>query len=133
MYSRGGTAYVYLCYGIHSLFNVVTNKNDVPHAVLIRAIKPVTGMETMLRRSGKPSMDKNFGNGPGKISRILGIHFSHSGMDLTKKPTGASGQGIWLEDEGRAVLPGEIITGVRIGVEYAGQDALLPYRFRILI
>jgi DNA-3-methyladenine glycosylase len=54
-------------------------------------------------------------------------------MDLTKKPTGASGQGIWLEDEGRAVLPGEIITGVRIGVEYAGQDALLPYRFRILI
>jgi len=133
MYSQGGTAYVYLCYGVHSLFNVVTNKKDVPHAVLIRAIKPVVGTDTMLRRSGKKSVDKAFGNGPGKISKILGIHFSYSGMDLTKKPTGISGQGIWLEDEGRTVLPEKIITGPRIGVEYAGKDALLPYRFRIVL
>ena len=132
MYAKGGTAYVYLCYGVHSLFNVVTNKKDVPHAVLIRAIKPVAGMDTMLRRSGKKSVDTDFGNGPGKISKILGIHFSHSGMDLTKKPSGIYEQGIWLEDEGRTVPPEKIVTGQRIGVDYAGKDALLPYRFRIM-
>jgi DNA-3-methyladenine glycosylase len=133
MYSEGGTAYVYLCYGVHSLFNVVTNKKDVPDAVLIRAIKPVIGIDTMLRRSGKSFMDKSFGTGPGRLSKIMGIHFSHSGMDLTKQPSGLTGQGIWLEDEGRTVLPENIITGTRIGVKYAGRDALRPYRFRIVI
>lgn len=133
MYSEGGTAYIYLCYGVHSLFNVVTNKKDVPDAVLIRAIKPVIGIDTMLRRSGKSFMDKSFGTGPGRLSKIMGIHFSHSGMDLTKQPSGLTGQGIWLEDEGRTVLPENIITGTRIGVKYAGRDALRPYRFRIVI
>ena len=133
MYAEGSAAYVYLCYGVHSLFNVVTNKKDVPDAVLIRAIKPVTGIDTMLRRSGKSFMDKSFGTGPGKLSKIMGIHFSHSGMDLTKQPLEIAGQGIWLEDEGRIVMPENIITGTRIGVKYAGKDALRPYRFRIVI
>ncbi len=133
MYSEGGTAYIYLCYGIHSLFNVVTNKKDVPDAVLIRGIKPLTGMDTMLRRAGKTLMDKDFGNGPGKISKILGIHFMFSGTNLTKKPSGKFEQGIWLEDDGRKVAQESIKTGPRIGVEYAGKDALLPYRFRILL
>jgi DNA-3-methyladenine glycosylase len=133
MYSEGGTAYIYLCYGVHSLFNVVTNKKDVPDAVLIRAIKPVIGTDTMLRRSGKSFMDKSFGTGPGRLSKIMGIHFSHSGIDLTKQPSGIDGQGIWLEDEGRIILPENIITGTRIGVKYAGRDALRPYRFRIMI
>ncbi|MCX6248001.1 MAG: DNA-3-methyladenine glycosylase [Bacteroidetes bacterium] len=132
MYAVGGTAYVYLCYGIHSLFNVVTNKKDVPHAVLIRSIRPVAGFETMLARSGKKSMEKDFGNGPGKVSKILGIHFSHTGLDLTKKPSGKSVQGIWLEDDGREVVRGIIVAGPRIGVDYAGEDALLPYRFRMV-
>jgi DNA-3-methyladenine glycosylase len=131
MYSQGGTAYVYLCYGVHSLFNVVTNKKDVPHAVLIRAIEPVTGLETMLRRAGKIKIDKGFGNGPGKLSKILGIHYSHTGMDLTKKPRQKNDPGIWLEDDKRTSSPASIITGARVGVEYAGQDALLPYRFRM--
>jgi|WetSurMetagenome_2_1015567.scaffolds.fasta_scaffold352149_2 DNA-3-methyladenine glycosylase len=131
MYADGGTAYVYLCYGVHSLFNVVTNKKDVPDAVLIRAIKPVTGIETMILRSGKTAIDKSFGTGPGKLSKILGIHFSHSGMDLTEKPNDSSVSGIWLEDDRTRILPGQIITGPRIGVEYAGRDALRPYRFRI--
>jgi DNA-3-methyladenine glycosylase len=132
MYSDGGTAYIYLCYGVHSLFNVVTNKKNVPHAVLIRGIIPVAGIETMLRRLGKTSLDKNSGSGPGKLSKMLGIHFSHSGIDLTRKPLGNSGIGIWLEDDGKKVQPDNIITGPRIGVNYAGSDALLPYRFRIL-
>jgi DNA-3-methyladenine glycosylase len=133
MYSMGGTAYVYLCYGVHSLFNVVTNKENVPHAILIRAIKPVIGIETMLKRSGKDGIDKAFGTGPGKVSKLLGIHYSQSGIDLTKKPVEKQGQGIWLADEGNVVLPETIVTGQRIGVGYAGQDALLPYRFRIFV
>jgi DNA-3-methyladenine glycosylase len=131
MYCRGGTAYIYLCYGVHSLFNVVTNKKDIPHAILIRAVQPVTGIETMLARSGKKTMDKAFGTGPGKVSKILGIHYSSTGMDLTVKPSPSSEEGIWLEDDGIQVTPGRILSGPRIGVEYAGKDALLPYRFRI--
>jgi DNA-3-methyladenine glycosylase len=132
MYAQGGTAYVYLCYGIHSLFNVVTNGKDVPHAVLVRAIRPMTGVEIMLGRSGKSLAGKHFGNGPGNVSKLLGIHFLQSGTDLTKRPSGKSGSFIWLDDDGRKVEPGRIISGPRIGVGYAGRDALLPYRFRIL-
>jgi DNA-3-methyladenine glycosylase len=132
MYSMGGTAYVYLCYGVHSLFNVVTNKENVPHAILIRAIKPVIGIETMLKRSGKEGINTAFGTGPGKVSKLLGIHYSQSGLDLTKKPV-EKVQGIWLADEGNIVPPETIVTGQRIGVGYAGQDALLPYRFRIFV
>ena len=122
MYCKGGTAYVYLCYGMHSLFNVVTNKKDVPDAVLIRGISPVTGIETMLKRTAKKIADKNFGVGPGKVSKVLGIHFSHTGTDLC-------GNQIWLEDAGISALKNEIYTGTRIGVDYAGDDSLLPYRF----
>jgi len=123
MYSEGGVAYVYLCYGIHSLFNIVTNKQDIPHAVLIRGILPVEGLEMMGMRIGKPLSGRSLGSGPGKVSKLLGIHFSHTGLDL-------SGDYIWLEDRGLD-LNSEIITGTRIGVEYAGADALLPYRFRV--
>ena len=133
MYSKGGTAYVYLCYGVHSLFNVVTNQENVPHAILIRAIKPVIGIETMQKRSGKEAMDAAFGTGPGKVSKLLGIHYSQSGIDLTKKPVEKQSQGIWLADEGNIIHPGAIIAGERIGVSYAGEDALLPYRFRIVV
>ena len=122
MYCKGGTAYVYLCYGVHSLFNVVTNKKDIPDAVLIRAISPLTGVEAMLHRAGKKAIDKDFGTGPGKVSKVLGIHYSHTGTDL-------SGKQIWLEDSGIHALNHEIYTGRRIGVDYAGEDALLPYRF----
>lgn len=133
MYSQGGTAYVYLCYGIHSLFNVVTNKKDVPDAVLIRAIKPVVGLETMLKRSGKPFVDKAFGTGPGKVAKILGIHYTNSGMDLTIKPASLSAAGIWIEEDGKSLPVENIITGPRVGVQYAGTDALRPYRFRIIL
>ncbi len=122
MYWKGGTAYVYLCYGVHSLFNVVTNKEGVPDAVLIRGISPVKGTETMLSRSGKKSLDRNFGVGPGKVAKVLGIHYSHTGLDLC-------GRRIWIEDTGISAANEEILAGPRIGVDYAGDDALLPYRF----
>lgn len=122
MYAEGGTAYVYLCYGMHSLFNVVTHQKDVPHAVLIRAIEPMEGIELMLQRTSKQQLTKDFGIGPGKVAKALGIHYSHSGLSLM-------GNEIWLEDKGIVPNKEEISITTRIGVAYAAEDALLPYRF----
>jgi len=124
MYMEGGIAYIYLCYGIHSLFNIVTHKENIPHAVLIRGIHPIEGLDIMLRRSGKIKIDKLFGIGPGKVSKILGIHFAQTGESLL-------GNKIWLEDRGIKVKPSDIIASTRIGVDYAGEDAKLPFRFSI--
>jgi DNA-3-methyladenine glycosylase len=121
MYAAGGSAYVYLCYGIHHLFNVVTNSTDIPHAVLIRAIHPLEGGELMrARRKGKAPLSTG---GPGMLSQALGIRTTHNGMDLT-------GDDIWIEDRSIAIRDERIIVGPRVGVDYAGRDALLPYRFR---
>lgn len=122
MYMKGGTAYVYLCYGVHSLFNVVTNKKNIPHAILIRGIEPADGTDLMLKRSGKKIMDKRSGIGPGKVTKLLGIHFSHTGISLL-------GNEIWIEDRGVKIPDAKIIDGPRVGVDYAGEDAKLPYRF----
>ena len=118
MYARGGTVYVYLCYGIHHLFNVVTNKEDVPHAVLVRGIVPIAGLDRMKeRRGGRMTTD-----GPGTAAQALGIHVRHSGSDLIAGP-------IRIEDHGHHVPDADIKVGPRIGVDYAGDDAALPYRF----
>lgn len=131
MYARGGTAYVYLCYGIHHLFNIVTNLENVPHAVLIRSVKPLDGIKEMMRRRdlnfNLPLRNKDFhkiAGGPGTVSQALGIFTKHTGEKLT-------GNKIWVEDMNITVNDHEIITGPRIGVEYAKEDALLPYRFYI--
>jgi len=122
MYMEGGLAYVYLCYGIHHLFNVVTNREGVPHAVLIRAAYPEKGLEWMLFRRNKKTADKTLSAGPGTVSQALGIHTSHTGTDLL-------GKTIWIEDAGITIKAKDIIAGPRVGVDYAGKDALLPYRF----
>jgi len=131
MYETGGTAYVYLCYGVHSLFNVVTNIEGVPDAVLIRGIKPLEGIGKMLERTGKSKIDKNFGAGPGKVSRCLGIHFSHSGLPVTimEKHNAESELRIWIENSDQFFGENQILIRPRVGVDYAGEDALLPYRF----
>ncbi|MFZ4521877.1 MAG: DNA-3-methyladenine glycosylase [Bacteroidales bacterium] len=131
MYGMGGTAYVYLCYGMHSLFNVVTNARDIPHAVLIRGIIPARGTSIMLDRTRKPRITKDIGIGPGKVSKLLGIHFSHSGIDICSQFESDGIPAIWIEDSGVRIDPIHILTGPRIGVDYAGEDALLPYRFFI--
>jgi DNA-3-methyladenine glycosylase len=130
MYEPGGVAYIYLCYGVHSLFNVVTNTRDIPHAVLIRGIIPWKGGATMAERIGKNKTDYLAGYGPGKVSRLLNIHFNFSGIEL-KPGYGTEPFSVWIEDHGVAILPGEIIAHKRIGVDYAGVDAALPYRFTI--
>lgn len=124
MYADGGVAYVYLCYGIHHLFNVVTNDENIPHAILVRGLEPVKGIETMMKRTGKKKSDTTFTKGPGNLSRALGIFTMHSGYSLQSKE-------IFIADDGFVYSKKEIGISARIGVEYAGKDALLPYRFYI--
>lgn len=122
MYREGGVTYVYLCYGIHHLFNVVTNKADIPHAVLLRALEPLSGIETMLKRTGKPKADYSLTRGPGNMSRAMGILVKHNALGLQSDE-------LSIVDDGFRVRPSQILATPRIGVDYAGEDAFLPYRF----
>lgn len=122
MYAGGGVSYVYLCYGIHHLFNVVTNEEDVPHAVLIRALEPVTGIDHMLQRTGKVKPDNTLTRGPGNVSKAMGIYTQHTGLSLL-------GKELFIVDDGFKIKSSEIAATPRIGVDYAGKDALLLYRF----
>ena len=124
MYGPGGVAYVYLCYGIHHLFNVVTNVPDTPQAILIRGIEPVTGIDIMLQRMKKGKADYSIGRGPGNVSKALGILVQHTSLSLLEED-------IYIADDGVKIKPAQIITTPRIGVDYAAEDALLPYRFYI--
>jgi DNA-3-methyladenine glycosylase len=124
MYAHGGFAYVYLCYGIHHLFNVVTNVNEVPHAILIRAGEPLEGVKEMLKRTGKEKLDNTLTRGPGNFSKALGIYTAHSGLSLSDKK-------LFIADDGFRYKKKEIVASPRIGVDYAGNDALLPYRFYV--
>lgn len=123
MYQKGGVAYIYLCYGIHSLFNVVTHEKGVPHAVLVRAIFPVSGTREMqIRRNGKPMDVIKMADGPGKVSSCLGFTPELTGEKLNGKKIGIYNVNFSFPDS-------VINVGQRIGVEYAGKDAKLPYRF----
>lgn len=123
MYASGGTVYVYICYGIHQMLNIVTNKKNNPDAVLIRAIEPVEGMDIMLRRAGKTVADFTLTRGPGNVARALGIHKLHDGLPLQKNEIKIYS----VKNE----KPISTILGKskRIGVENSGKDALMPYRF----
>lgn len=122
MFGPGGFAYVYLCYGIHHLFNVVTNEAGMPHAVLVRAGRPFEGVELMLERRGKPGVDDTLLGGPGALSQALGIT-----TELTA--TSLMGDVIWIEDQMLPVDANDITIGPRVGVGYAEEDAARPYRF----
>ena len=124
MFGPGGFAYVYLCYGIHHLFNVVTNEKDVPHAVLVRAGSPLEGLDLMLSRRGKEKEDRSLLGGPGSLAKALGITTGHTGVSLL-------GNRIWIEDESIRISDDMITIGPRVGVDYAGEDAARPYRFLI--
>jgi DNA-3-methyladenine glycosylase len=113
---------VYLCYGIHHLFNVVTNAAETPHAILIRAIDPVEGIELMTERTKKMDTDHTLTRGPGNVSKALGITTEHTGISLQS-------DSLFLADDGGQFEKKQVILSPRIGVDYAGPDALLPYRF----
>lgn len=124
MFGPGGYAYVYLCYGIHHLFNVVTNREGKADAVLVRGIEPLEGIETILSRRKKEKMHRSVGGGPGIASEALGISTDDYGEDLR-------GDRIWIKDQGIQVASDEILASPRVGIDYAGEDAGLPWRFRI--
>jgi DNA-3-methyladenine glycosylase len=120
MYSIGGTAYVYFVYGMYNQFNVVTNVNDIPHAVLIRALEPVEGIELMkTRRRQQP--ERNLTSGPGKLCIAMGIDRSLDRADLL-------GDKVWLE-EGERIRRSRIASGPRIGIDYAKEWVDKPWRF----
>lgn len=124
MYQQGGVAYVYLIYGMYALFNVITNLEGKADAVLIRAIEPVEGIPEMLLRRGHARLSPKLTAGPGVLTRALGITTAHYGTLL-------SGDRIWLEDRQEEIPESHIIASPRVGVAYAGADALHPWRFRL--
>jgi DNA-3-methyladenine glycosylase len=124
MYAAAGTAYVYICYGMHHLFNVVTNKKDIPDAVLIRAVEPLTGTDIMLTRTGKLKLDNSLTKGPGNAAKALGISRSHSGIHLLKDE-------IYIADDGFVMEENLIGISRRIGIERTGDAVEKPYRFYV--
>jgi DNA-3-methyladenine glycosylase len=124
MYSTAGTAYIYICYGMHQMMNIVTNEKEIPDAVLIRAIEPLEGIDVMLKRTGKKTCDKTLTRGPGNVGKSLGIFKHHSGLYLLDNE-------IYLLEDSKKIPDEEIGISKRIGVESAGEDALLPYRFYV--
>lgn len=124
MYAAAGTAYVYICYGMHHLFNVVTNVKNIPDAVLIRAVEPITGIDIMLARTGRIKLDNSLTKGPGNAAKALGITKKNSGINLLDDE-------IYLADD-EFVMDDKLIgVSKRIGIDGSGDAAMLPYRFYI--
>jgi DNA-3-methyladenine glycosylase len=124
MFGEGGFSYVYLCYGMHCLFNVVTNEEGIADAVLIRALEPLTGVGDMTLRRGNSFSQNHLTSGPGKLSKALGIDRTMNGKSLLDSE-------VWIADLGNKIAPGNIVAGPRIGIDYAGEDAMLPWRFLV--
>lgn len=123
MFAPGGTGYVYRCYGIHSLLNVVCNRAGIPDAVLIRAVEPLEGIDIMCRRRGLGLGCLNdLTSGPGKLTQALGVDLSYDGESLLCGRIQIFQDGIKLDSN-------SLRCAARIGVDYAGEDAKLPWRF----
>ena len=124
MFEQGGIAYVYLCYGIHEMFNVVTSVEGQPHAVLIRAINPTEGLDIMQFRRNMTVVKPTITSGPGSVAKAFGISRQVNGISLQSDT-------LWIEDRGLTFNDKEVAAVPRVGVDYAGEDALLPYRFYV--
>ena len=121
MYAAAGTVYVYLCYGMHNMLNIVTNDKNIPDAILIRALEPINGIEIMLARTNKKALDNTLTKGPGNVAKAMGISKYFSGKSLEDE--------INIFQDEKAYQKNEIGISKRIGIDSAGSDALLPYRF----
>jgi DNA-3-methyladenine glycosylase len=124
MFMQGGIAYVYLCYGIHEMFNIVTSVEGQAHAILIRAVHPTDGLEAMQVRRNMPVLKPTITAGPGSVAKALGISRNINAISLQSDT-------LWIEDRGLNFTNEQITSGPRIGVSYAAEDALLPYRFYV--
>lgn len=125
MFSKGGHAYVYLCYGIHSMVNVVSGPNNQAHAILIRAIEPIKNIEIMKQRVKTKKKDILLGSGPGNVCKAMGIHTKHNGQELYKN------ENLWIEDYEEPIANKNIIKSPRVGIAYAKEWATKPWRFYI--
>ncbi len=127
MFMIGGTSYVYICYGIHNLFNVVTGPEGIAHAVLIRAVEPVDGVDHMMTRRNLKKVKKEMVNGPGKFTRAMNITKEQNAISLLSKK-----DDLWIEDRGVAVETPQIIEGPRVGMgRSVAECSNWPWRFRI--
>lgn len=126
LFRDGGISYVYLCYGIHQMFNVVTGPSETAHAILVRALQPEMGIETMKSRRGVSVPKAQLTNGPGKLCQALGITRAQDGISLNK----SSGNTVWLEP-GIVVDSADIVASKRIGIDYAKEWKEKLWRFYI--
>ncbi len=131
MYQAGGIAYMYLCYGIHTMFNIVSNVENKADAILIRAIEPTTGIATMLQDRNIKKLERRLTAGPGCLTKALG-------MTLQMDRVSLQGPHIWISSQcketatlSKTYQKKEVICSPRVGIDYAGKDALLPWRFRV--
>ncbi|MGB4775400.1 MAG: DNA-3-methyladenine glycosylase [Daejeonella sp.] len=124
MYNTGGVVYMYICYGIHDMLNIVTGAKETSHAVLIRAIQPTTGLELMRQRRQIFTDDKKLCCGPGALTKALGLNKSYNGTDLL-------GNEIWVEDHEFEVQDKDIFASPRVGMNFDGAYKLIPWRFYI--
>ena len=118
-YGAGGFVYVYMIYGMYLCTNVVANVENVPEAVLIRALQPVDGVDLMKRRRNKKKL-RELCSGPGKLSQALGVTQNFYGLDLC-------GDEIFIETTEN--FQADIISTKRINIDYAGDAANYPWRF----
>ncbi|NND32374.1 MAG: DNA-3-methyladenine glycosylase [Saprospiraceae bacterium] len=125
LFEPGGQAYIYLCYGIHHLFNVVTGSPGNAHAILIRAIEPIDGIDHMLARRKLQKSSYRLTNGPGILCQALGITTDWNGESLLYP------NNIWIEGPANKLKKKDIISSPRVGVDYAEECALWNWRFRI--
>ncbi|PIS00882.1 MAG: DNA-3-methyladenine glycosylase [Chlamydiae bacterium CG10_big_fil_rev_8_21_14_0_10_35_9] len=123
MFSQGGVSYVYFCYGMHHLFNIVTGPINTPHAVLIRAVEPVLGIEFMLQRRVKKKLERSLTAGPGALCQALGI-------DLSLNAAPLNSDSIKVLDHS-SIEESDIVSSPRVNIAYAKEHASLPWRFRI--
>lgn len=124
MFGPPGHAYIYLVYGLNYCFNIVTEKENYPAAVLIRAIEPAEGVNLMRLHRHAPKDERSLTNGPGKLCQALKIDKSLNNLDLADCT-------LWLEDRGLKIKPSEVVAAKRIGVDYAGKYKNKPWRFYI--
>jgi DNA-3-methyladenine glycosylase len=122
MFGPAGYAYIYLIYGMYDCFNIVTDKTNVPAAVLLRALEPLEGIEYMMSRRHVTD-ERLLTTGPGKLTQALAITRQLNGEDLV------TSQRLFIADDGLRVTDADIATSPRIGVDYAGASALLPWRY----
>lgn len=124
MFAAGGITYMYVCYGIHNMLNVVTGKEDLPHAVLIRALEPNTGIDVMRERRQLFNQDQRLCRGPGVLTKALGLKKNHNGISLLDDL-------IWIEDRNMFIEDTDIISSARVGMNFDGPYQLIPWRFYI--